>query len=157
MKVRGDAKELRDFFLRAKPLGAPFINLLKTDGVTLEDPEFATPVIIASDMFIAQMQTRNRLPVQYSGFPSFLQITGLNKEKSLAHCFGRINRVLIYRIPLNSTASCLGNVSALLCNLSLECQKHCEARLKIIRSRGPMRAYLNHLANYITCEEHYVN
>jgi hypothetical protein len=157
MKDSDGLVSLRDFFLRCPSLGAPFVNLLRSDGVSLDDPEMTTPVIIASDLFISHMQTRSRNPIKYRGYPSFIYISGLGEKKELAQCFGRMNRVLIYRIPSNYNFSGIGGVSALLCNLSVNAVKHWEVKVNISKSRGPIRAYLNHLASYINCEETYVD
>jgi hypothetical protein len=152
---------LKDFFLRLPSTGAPFINIFRSGGDPLADKGVGTPVIIASDMFIARMRTRLHAPIKYRGYPSFLYISGLGSRKVLAQCFGRMNRVLIYRVPENYALDGLvedeqgRKASVILCRLAHEATRHWEVMVNIINVRGLIKVYLNYLGCYITCEEVY--
>ena len=153
MGRKGEGKALSEFFKSSPSLGAPFINLLRSGEAIYPDPKISQPIIICSPRFLDSVCIRGRQLFKYLASLSFLYITGLTSIKEIAHCCGRINKVLFYQIPRSLIGGVLDGCDSVLCNLSLEANKHSRLCVTITKERGPIKAYSRYISKYITCEE----
>lgn len=155
MYCRDMAKDLRRFFLRSPALGSPFINIFKTAGVNVSDPDIAAPVVICSDKFIDHLRQKNFIPIKKTCLLKHITIINQKKITEEAFYIGSIKRVRFYRLKVKNGFSCMDGLSVLLCNLSKQSLHHYKATVTIVMTKGNFNVHPNCPANYITCEESY--